>query len=137
LNQPGRVEHLNPEGLPRNSAFTNVVAVTGPVKTVYVGGQNAITAAGEIVGRGDIGAQTEQILRNLEAALAAAGAQLEHVIKWNILMVEGQPIGPAFEVFRRAWGRRPNPPLITLAAVSALAQPDLLAELEAVAVLPQ
>jgi enamine deaminase RidA (YjgF/YER057c/UK114 family) len=131
------VEHLNPEGLARNPAFTNVVAVTGAATTVYVGGQNAVTATGEVVGKGDLGAQTEQIFHNLQAALAAAGAELEHVIKWSIYVVDGQPLGPAFEVFQRVWGRRPNPPLITLVRVAGLAQPDFLAELEAVAVVPR
>lgn len=137
MTERGRVDHLNPEGLPQNPAFTNVVTVTGPATTIYVGGQNAVASSGEVVGKGDIGAQTEQIFRNLEAALAAADAELRHVVKWNILVVEGQPVGPAFEVFQRVWGRRPNPPAITVAVVSALAQPDFLAELEAVAVVPR
>ena len=58
----GRVEFINPESLIRNPAFTNVVVVSGPVRTIYVGGQDAVTAAGEIVGKGDIAAQTEQVL---------------------------------------------------------------------------
>ncbi len=136
MSEPARVEHLNPPELPRNPGFTNVVAVSGPAKTVYVGGQNAVTATGEIVGKDDVAAQTEQVFRNLEAALAVAGARLEHVIKWNIYVVEGQPLLPAFEVFQRVWGSRGDPPLITLAVVSALAQPDFLLELEAVAVVP-
>jgi len=68
----GRVEHLNPEGLIRNPAFTHVVVVSGPARTIYVGGQDAITGAGEIVGKGDIAAQTEQVLANLLTALAAS-----------------------------------------------------------------
>ncbi len=137
MSQHGRVEHLNPQELHQNPAFTNVVAVSGPAKTVYVGGQNAVAASGEIIGKGDIGAQAERVFRNLETALAAAGAKLEHVIKWNIYVVQGQPLQPAFEVFQRVWGRRPNPPHITHAKVSALAQPDFLVELDAVAVVPQ
>ncbi|HEX2048883.1 MAG TPA: RidA family protein [Acidimicrobiales bacterium] len=136
MTAPAGVEHLNPEQLPKNPAFTNVVTVTGPARTVYVGGQNGVTASGEIVGRGDIAAQMEQVFRNLEAALAAAGARLDHVVKWNVYVVEGQPLQPAFEVFQRVWGQRPNPPLITLVIVSGLAHPDLLVELEAVAVVP-
>jgi enamine deaminase RidA (YjgF/YER057c/UK114 family) len=132
-----QVRHLNPEGLHTNPAFTNVVTVAGPAKTVYVGGQNAVTASGEVVGEGDIGAQAEQVFRNLETALAGAGAELHHVIKWTIYVVEGEPLEPAFEVFERVWGRRPNPPLITLAVVSALAMTEVLLELEAVAVVPQ
>jgi enamine deaminase RidA (YjgF/YER057c/UK114 family) len=59
----GRVEFINPEGLNQNPAFTNVVVVSGPVRTIYVGGQDAMNAAGEIVGKGDIAAQTEQAPR--------------------------------------------------------------------------
>ena len=101
---PDSVEHLNPDGLPKNPAFTNVVAVSGAVKTVYVGGQDAVDASGAIVGQGDLRAQTEQIFKNLGAALAAAGAGLEHVIKWNIYVVQGQPLQAGFEVFQRESG---------------------------------
>lgn len=131
------VQHLSPEGLNKNPAFTNVIVVTGPAKTVYVGGQDAIDAAGNIVGKGDIRAQTEQILKNLQTALAAAGASLEHVIKWNIYLVQGQPLQPGFEVFQRVWGHRPNPPAITMAYVAGLAHPDFLCEIDAVAVVPE
>jgi enamine deaminase RidA (YjgF/YER057c/UK114 family) len=137
MSQAGKVEHLHPEGLHDNPAFTNVVTVSGPVKTIYVGGQNAVDASGEIVGKGDLGAQTRQIFKNLETALRAAGAKIEDVIKLSIFVVEGQPIQPAFEVFQQVWGRRPNPPLITVAFVSSLAHPDFLAELEAIAVIPE
>ena len=87
-------------------------------------------------GKSDVAAQTAQTFRNLEVALAAAGATLENVIRRNVYVVEDQPLEPAFEVFQRVWGRRPHPPLITLAVVSALANPDFLVELDAVAVVP-
>lgn len=134
--QPGRVEYLNPAGLVSSPAFTNVVVVSGLVRTVYVGGQDAVNADGEIVGRGDLGAQTGQILANLETALAAAGATLGHVVKWNVYVVEGQDVAPAFAAFRRVWGDRPNPPLITGVFVSHLARPEFLAEMDAIAVVP-
>jgi enamine deaminase RidA (YjgF/YER057c/UK114 family) len=132
----GSVQHLNPEGLPNNPAFTNAIVVTGPVKTIYIGGQDAVDAAGNIVGKGDIGAQAEQVFKNLQTALAAAGAGLEHVVKWNIYIVQGQPIQPGLEAFQRIWGRRPNPPTITGVFVVALANPDFLVEIDAVAVVP-
>ena len=102
-----------------------------------VDGQNAVDPSGEIVGKGDIAAQTEQVFRNLETALAAAGARLEHVIKWNLYVLAGQPLQPEFEVFRRVWGQRANPPVITAAMVASLAHPDFLLELDAVAVVPE
>jgi enamine deaminase RidA (YjgF/YER057c/UK114 family) len=132
----GRVQHLNPDELVKNPAFTNVVVVTGPVKTVYIGGQDSVNAAGQIVGKGDLKAQTEQVLKNVQAALAAAGAQPEHVIKWNIYIVQGQSIQAGFEAFQRVWGTRPNPPAITGVFVAGLAHRDFLVEIDAVAVVP-
>ena len=132
----GQVEHLNPEGLPQNPAFTNVVVVTGPVRTIYIGGQDAVDATGQIVGAGDIGAQARQVYANIQTALEAAGAGLEHVVKWNILIVQGQPLEPGFAEFQRVWGERPNPPTITAAFVSALANPEFLVEIDAIAVVP-
>ena len=82
-------------------------------------------------------AQAEQIFRNLQIALAAAGAGLEHIVKWNIYVLHGQPTQEAFEVFRRVWAQRSDPPLITLVHVAALAHPDFLMELEAIAVIPE
>ena len=133
----GPIQYINPDALNKNPAFTNVVVVTGPVKTIYVGGQDAINASGEIVGKGDLKAQTEQILKNIQAALAAGGAQLEHVIKWNLYVVQGQSLQEGFEVFQHVWGNRLHPPAIAMMFVSGLAHPDFLAEMDAIAVVPQ
>jgi enamine deaminase RidA (YjgF/YER057c/UK114 family) len=133
----GEVKYINPDGLPKNPAFTNVVTVTGPVKTVYIGGQDAVDASGTIVGKGDLKKQTEQILTNIQAALAAAGARPEHVIKWNIYVVQGQSVQEGFAAFQNVWGNRPNPPVITVVFVAELGHPDFLAEIDAIAVVPQ
>ena len=133
----GRVELLTPDGLVKNPAFSHVAVVSGAVRTIYVGGQDAITGNGEIVGKGDLGAQTMQTLANIETALAAAGAGLEHIIKWNVLVVEGQSIQDGFAAFQRFWGDRSTPPpVITAAFVKALAHPDFLVEIDAIAVVP-
>ncbi len=133
----GEVQYINPDGLSKNPAFTNVITVTGKVKTVYIGGQDAVDASGAIIGKGNIKLQTEQVFKNLQTALQAGGAELEHIIKWNIYILQGQPIQPAFEVFQSVWGRRPNPPAITGVFVAALANPDFLVEMEAIAVVPE
>lgn len=135
--QDGQVLYINPEGLSRNPAFTNVVVVTGHVKTIYIGGQDAVDASGKIVGKGDIKKQTEQVLANLQTALKAGGAELEHIVKWNVYVVQGQNLQQGFEVFQQFWGRRPDPPAITFMFVSGLANPDFLIEMDAVAVVPQ
>ena len=63
---PGRVLYLNPDGLSKNPAFTNVITVTGPAKTIYIGGQDSVDASGAIMGKGDIKLQTEQVLKNIQ-----------------------------------------------------------------------
>jgi enamine deaminase RidA (YjgF/YER057c/UK114 family) len=133
----GKVQHLNPAGLHKNPAYTQAVVVSGNTTTIYVGGQNAVDASGNIVGKGDIKAQTEKALLNLETALAAGGASLEHVVKWNVYILHGQSARAGFEAFQKVWGQRPNPPIISGVFVPALANPDFLVEIEAVAVIPQ
>ena len=136
-SNPTPVEHINPDGLSKNPAFTQVVTVTGPAKTIYIGGQDAVDASGAIVGKGDIKRQTEQVFQNVQTALEACGAGLEHVIKWNIYIVQGQPLRPGFEVAQQVWGHRPNPPAISVMFVAGLANSDFLVEMDAVAVVPE
>jgi enamine deaminase RidA (YjgF/YER057c/UK114 family) len=130
------VQYLNPDTLSKNPAFTQVITVSGNIKTIYVGGQNAVDASGAIVGKGDLRRQVEQVLSNLQTALAAAGAELHHVVKWNLYVLQGQDLRVGFEVFQRVWGGRPNPPTITGVFVAGLARPDLLLEMDAIAVVP-
>jgi enamine deaminase RidA (YjgF/YER057c/UK114 family) len=130
------VAYINPDRLHKNSAFTQVISVSGPVKTIYIGGQDAVDAQGTIVGKGDLKAQPAQVLANLREALAAAGAGPEHIIKWNMYLVQGQSLQEGFEAFQQFWGLRPNPPTITVAYVSGLANPGFLIEMDAVAVVP-
>lgn len=132
----GIVQYINPDTLPKNPAFTQVVAVTGPVKTVYVGMQNAVDASRNIVGKGDIAAQTEQVLKNLQACLDATGAKREHIVHWNIYIAQGQPIQPAFEAGMRWWGNRPNPPANSVIFVPVFSPPDFLVGIDAVAIVP-
>ncbi|XUX00075.1 MAG: RidA family protein [Dehalogenimonas sp.] len=129
------IQYLNPDGLNKNPAFTNVVSVAGYTKTIYIGGQDSIDASGNIVGKGDIKRQTKQVLANLETAVKAAGGIPENIVKWNIYLVQGQSLPLGFEAFQEFWGRRPNPPAVTTAIVSGLANPDFLIEMDAIAVI--
>ena len=110
------------------------MTVEGSHRTVYVGGQNAVDDAGKIIGKGDIAAQTRQVCRNLQVALTAAGADTEHVVKWTICLVQGQPVHAAFAAAREVLGAFPNPPTISVLQVAGLAHPDFLVEIDAVAV---
>jgi enamine deaminase RidA (YjgF/YER057c/UK114 family) len=136
MSETAQIQYLSPENMHKNPAYSQVITVSGPVKMVYVGGQNAVMADGQIVGKGDIAAQAEQVLKNLENALAAGGATVDNVIQWRVYMVHGQSLQAAYGVFMRAWGNLPKPPLITFLQVAALGVPDCLLEVEAVAAVP-
>lgn len=129
-----RVTHLSPDGLHRNPYYSQAVAVQGNVKTIYVGGQNAVLADGSVVGVGDLRAQTEQVYKNLETVLKAAGGTLHDIVKWSIFVVQGQDILPSLGLFQQVWGQAP-PPAITVTFVAGLAHPDFLVEIEAIAVI--
>jgi enamine deaminase RidA (YjgF/YER057c/UK114 family) len=132
----GKVEYINPAGMLTNPAFTQVVAATGPVKTVYVGAQTPVDGNGTLIGKGDVGLQTEQVLKNIGLCLAAAAAKPEHIVHWNIYVADGTPITPGVEAAMRWWGSRPNPPANTVSFVAALL-PDMLVMIDAVAVVPE
>jgi reactive intermediate/imine deaminase len=101
--------------------------------TVYVAGQIAFDKDGNVVGKGDIRAQAEQVFRNLQAVLAAAGASFKDVVKINTYLTRAQDIPAVREV--RSKYLATEPPASTLVVISALALPDLLIEVEAVAAL--
>lgn len=132
-----KLDYINPDGLLKPRGYTQVVSISGPHKTIYVGGQDSVNQKGEIVGKGNLKQQTEQILNNIEKALDAAGAKLENIIKWNVYLVKGQNPQEGFEVFQKKWGNMPNPPAITALFVSGLGNPEWLVEIDAVAVVPQ
>ena len=130
---------LTPAGLPQTPTHQQVSVATG-TRTVHVAGQVAIDERGESVGVGDVAAQVEQVHRNLVAALASAGATFDDVVRLTMYMADLRPetLGPAVEALlrtREAMGITAAPPL-TCIGVSALASPDYLLEIEAIAVLP-
>jgi len=132
----GSVDYINLEGLHQNPAFSQAVVVTGAVKTVYIGGQNAVDATGEIVGTGDFQAQSCQVLDNIQTCLAAAGAGFEHIVKLIILVVQGQPLYAGLAAFQEFFPAGARPPAVTVAFVAGLAHPDFLVEIDAIAVVP-
>ena len=128
------IEHLNPDSLHRNPAFSQGVLVRGDHDTLYVGGQNGTDASGAIV-PGGIGAQSAQAMRNVLAVLEAAGADQSNVIRMSILLVEGQSFEEGFAAAMPVWG--PHVTAITGAHVAGLGRADALVEIEATAAIPR
>jgi enamine deaminase RidA (YjgF/YER057c/UK114 family) len=131
-----QVDYINPAELQKPRSYTQAISVTGPHRTIYVGGQDAVNEKGELVGKGSLKAQTEQVLSNIETALAAADAKLENLVKLTIYLVAGQNPTEGFIAFQQRWQNKPNPPVITVVFVSGLGNPDWLVEIDAVAVSP-
>lgn len=131
------VQYINPEGLHQNPAFSQMVVASGPMKTLYIGMQNPIDGPTRtVIGKGDIGTQTEKTLANIDLCLKAGGAEREHIVMWTIYVVQGQSLQPGFEASKKWWGNRPNPPANSIVPVSTLWIPDVLIGIEVVAVVP-
>jgi len=132
-----QIQYISPDGLSKNPAFSQVVITQGNGKTIYVGGQNAVNAKREIIGKGNIAKQTEQVMENLKIALTACGATFENLVKLTIHIVQGQDLLRGFQASQKYLGNLTNPPAITGFFVSALGHPDFLVEVDAVAFIPE
>ena len=129
---------VNPDGLPKGDLYSQVAVASGS-KLVFVAGQVARDADGGKVGEGDLAAQVEQSYLNLGTALAAVGASFDDVAKLTVYFVDWTPDkAPQFlegvARAKTALGSTANPPLTGI-GVAVLAEPDLLVEVEATAVL--
>src|SRR2546429_6859632 len=83
-----QVKRTNPPTLSKPTGYTHIVEVTGPGKTIYISGQIALDKDGNLVGAGNMKAQAEQVFKNLESALAAAGAKFSDVVKMYTVITD-------------------------------------------------
>ncbi len=129
---------INPEGLPDVETHRQVSVATGS-KHVYIAGQVAWGPDGQTVGVGDLAAQIERCMVNVSAGLAGAGASLDDVAKLTVFVVDWSidkyPL--VLEGLARAKATLGTTTLApaSLLAISAGFTPDILVEIEAIAVL--
>lgn len=129
---PAATRFINPESLVRSPAYTQVVEVTAPSRTIYISGQLGTTPDGKLAG-GDFPAQAEQVFQNLKAALAAAGAGFADVVK----MVSYLKDIAHLPMLREARARHLNPaalPASTTIGGLGFALEGALLEVEVIAV---
>lgn len=101
---------------------------------VFVSGQVARNAQGETVGKGDIKAQTRQVLENIKAVLEAAGATMDDVVKVGVFVTNIEEHFSQIHEVRSQYFKQ-DFPASTMVEVKALASKDLLIEIEAIAVM--
>jgi enamine deaminase RidA (YjgF/YER057c/UK114 family) len=125
---------INPDGLARPGVYTPVVTTQGG-RTIYISGQVPQNEQGELVGRGDLVAQADQVFRNVGLALKGAGASFDDVVKLNVYVVNYKPEYRALlHEVRSRHVSKDNPPASTLVGVQALARDGFLIEIEVIAV---
>jgi reactive intermediate/imine deaminase len=124
---------INPDGMSAPvGPYAHVVSAPPGGRLVYCAGAVAFDADGEVVGKGDIVAQTRQVMENLRQALSAAGATFADVVKVTNYVTDASQWPQVLPV-RAEYLTEPFP-ASTFVQVSALMFPNLLIEIEAVAV---
>ena len=127
-------QNIQPDALARRVVGGHVlyshVVVVEARKTIFVSGQLARDAKGEIGGKGDMRAQIRQTGENIRAALAAAGATLNDVVKTNTYVTDIEEFFKHTDVRMEYFGALPTS---TTVEVRKLAHPDLLVEIEVIA----
>jgi enamine deaminase RidA (YjgF/YER057c/UK114 family) len=130
------VRFSNPKTMAKPPGYTNVVEATGPNRLIYIAGQLGLDLDNQLVGGpGDFRAQAFRAFQNLKFALESAGAGFKDVVKINNYLVDMSHIG-IFREVRDEFLNMAAPPASTTVAISQLARPGALFEIEAIAVLP-
>ena len=123
---------MQPAGLVVSPAFSHVAVVPPGATTIYVGGQNGIDAAGALVSA-DVAEQSLRAVENARVALESAGAGLDDVVSWTVLIHQDADLGAAYGAVASKLARTGAPPLVTAALVAGLGIPGALIEVSAVA----
>ena len=120
----------SPDVAPTGKFFSQGVRVGD---TIYVSGQVAFDKDGAVVGKGDMRAQTRMVMENIKSVLAQSNATIDDIVKVTMFITDMSKAGEAREVRMEYFVT--NPPASTGVEVKALAHPDLLIEIEAIAIL--
>lgn len=115
-----------------NPVFSHVTASRRP-KMIFIAGQLATGPNGEVVGAGDIRAQLRQVCENIKHALKAAGATFDDVVQTSTFVTDWAKFREALDVRQEYLGK--SLPTSTTVQVSALAHPDYMIEISAIAMI--
>ena len=133
IPEPGEGKRfLAPETLAPPAGYSHVVEAPAGL-LLYISGQVPLDRNGELVGAGEIAAQTRQVFENLTAALAAAGGSWSDVVKLGYFLVDVAHLHTV-RAIRDEYVDAERPPASTLVEVSRLFRDDVLIEVEAIAI---
>jgi len=121
---------INPASMAPPSGYSYAVKKSGT--PVFISGQVGIDGAGKIAG--DIDAQTEQAFQNVRTVVEASGGRMDDIVKLTIFVTD-PAYRPAVVAARQRFFKAGEPPASTYLVVSGLAVPQLLVEVEAVAMI--
>lgn len=129
------IKHVNPARLSKPTGYAHAT-IASSARQLHISGQVALNANGQIVGKGDLAAQAEQVYANLGAALAEAGADFSHVFKVVTYVVDltREKAAAVRAVRMKYLGDGPYP-ASTMVGITSLVDPDFLIEIEAIAAL--
>ncbi len=113
-------------------AYTQVISVSGTGRMIFVAGQLARDAQGNLVGKGDMRAQIQQVGENIKTCLEAAGAGLADIVKTNTFVTDYAEFAKHGDMRLRYFG--PATPTSTTVEIRRLADPEAMVEIEAIAV---
>ena len=125
---------LNPEGLPVPRGSYSLVTISQPGRMVFIAGQTASDPQGNVVGIADARAQTRYVIEKIQRAVEAAGGTMNDVVAMNVFTTDVCYHRDINETRRELLGS--NFPASTMVQVVALARPELLLEINAIAVIP-
>ena len=128
------IRFSNPKTLATPPGYSYVVEATGPNRLIFIAGQLGLDMENRLVGD-DFRSQADKAMENLKLALADAGATVKDVVKINNYLVDMSHI-PIIREVRDKHFNMSAPPASTTVAISQLARPGALFEIEAIAVLP-
>lgn len=134
MTDPPAVRFVNAPDLAATPGYSHAAEVRGG-RTVYLSGQIAVNARGEVVGEGDFTAQARQVFENLRAALAAVDLTFDAVVKLTFFLTDFVHL-PQMRAVRDEFVNTARPPASSAVQVAALVRPELLIEVEAVAAAP-
>jgi enamine deaminase RidA (YjgF/YER057c/UK114 family) len=128
------IEKINPPALPVPSGYTQVIASRGS-RTIYIAGQVAVDAIGNVVAPGDVIGQASRAFANVRSAVTAAGGTVADIVKvtWYVVGYRPEMLPALARARRDIFGD--HEPASTLVGVAALANPQYLVEVEAIAVI--